>query len=374
MTKTGGARRAWPVLAVALVLRLLVIAFSARMTVDVLRYHKIATHVLDVSWDPYQAPRLYPYPPLWIGFEAAALWLERHGLSFPVVVKLPVAAAEIGIVAILAAWSRRAAWVYALHPVSLLVSGVHGQFDALMILFVLASLRSLEVGRADRSALGLAGAIATKSVPVLLLPAFVLALPEGRARRLRFALLAVLPVVLALMPFAIHDFGALHRELAGYGGIADFGWIGVLRGWLFSKNGHLIKAYPEHWGVLIPIAKVAFLAAYAALVFWRARGTARLALPDFACAVFLAFLVFYGSISAQYLLWPIALGARKVDRYFVAYSVAATFALIGFYAFLAPGVLFDDEVARTGGGPWALGATAVLITSAAWLAALVRRR
>jgi hypothetical protein len=341
--------------------------------VDVLRYHKVADHVLNVSLNPYTAPRLYPYPPLWVWFEAGAGWLERYGAPFPIVVKLPVVLADVGIVALLLGWSRRAAWMYAVHPVAILITGFHGQFDSLMLFFLLAAVRALEARAPDRSALALSAAMATKSVPVLLLPFFASQASLGPpARRLRYVLLAVLPVVLILLPYAVADFGALRRELLGYSGIADFGWIGAWRGLLYLHDGRLLRSEPQHWGVLIPIAKALFLAAFAALlVFAR-----RLALSlDRAClVVFLAFLVFYGAISAQYLLWPLPFGARRAGRGFMLYGAAATAALVGFYAFLAPGVFFDDGVARPTGALWAVGATVTLLAGAYWLLETLSRR
>jgi hypothetical protein len=373
VTATARARGAGLVVGVALLVRLAAVLVSARTTVDVLRYHKVADHVLNVSLNPYTAPRLYPYPPLWVWFEAGAGWLERHGASFPVVVKLPVVLADAGIVALLLGWSRRAAWLYALHPVSLLVTGFHGQFDALMLLFLLAAVRAFEARRDGASDGGLAGAIATKSLPVLLLPFFVLS-PGlgGMARRLRYAALAVLPVAAILLPYAIADFGALRRELLGYSGIADFGWIGAWRGLLYLRDGVVRRSEPQHWGVLIPVAKGLFFAAFAALVLFHRRLASSL---DRAClAVFLAFLVFYGAISAQYLLWPLPFGARRPGLGFVLYGIAATAALVGFYAFLAPGVFFDDGVARPTGALWAIGTTATLLASAYWLYETLTRR
>lgn len=366
MTPPAFWRRPVVVLAVALLLRLAAVIASARITVDVLRYHKVADYILDQSINPYTAPRLYPYPPLWVWFEAGAGWLERHGVDFSIVIKVPVVLADVAIVGLLLGWSRRAAWIYALHPVSLLVTGFHGQFDALMLLFVLLALRALEWARLDRAALTLAGAIATKSLPVLLLPFFLQdrALPT-LARRARFLALATLPVAAILVPYAIADFGALRRELLGYSGIADFGWIGFYRGVLFLTSGHLRRSEPQFWGALVPTAKLLFLAAAAAL-FLLAR---RLKLScDRAClAAFLLFLLLYGSISAQYLLWPIPLGARRAGAGLFAYSVAATAALLGFYAFLAPGVLFADGLARPTGTLWVCGTGGVLLSAAYWL-------
>lgn len=374
------SRRLGPVLAVALTVRLLPILLADRMVADVLRYQKAARHVLDVSWNPYLAPRLYPYPPLWIWVEAGSEWLARAtGASFAVIVKLPVLMADLGIVWLLHrmgdARSRwPAAWLFALHPVSVLVTGFHGQFDAVMLFFVLLALRLHDAGRPDASALSLSGAIATKSVPVLLLPVFALA--SGSRRRGRFAALAILPVALLLVPYAIADPGALRRELLGYGGVADLGWIGAWRGLRWIVTGALARGDAARWEGPVVAAKVLFLAAYAAGLWAVAAGRLRLAPPRASLAVFLAFLTFYGAISAQYLLWPVPLGALLPGPWFAIYSAAATAALLGFYAFLAPGVVATAGPEPLGphvaGIVWACGAAVVLAASAAWLVALLR--
>ena len=374
------SRRLGLVLAAALVARLVPILAADRMVADVLRYQKAARHVLDVSWNPYLAPRLYPYPPLWIWAEAGSEWLARAtGASFAVLVKLPVLLADLGIVML--AWvasdkrsAPHAAWLFALHPVSILVTSFHGQFDSIMLFFVLLSLRFLQASRFDASALSLSAAIATKSFPVLLLPIFVLS--AGRARALRFVLLALLPVLLILAPYAIADPVALARELLGYGGVADFGWLGAWRGLRWLATGGLARSEASHWPVSVAMAKAFFLAAYVAGVWAIATRRWRWPAATATLALFLCFLVFYGAISAQYLLWPVPFGALLPTAAFAAYSVAATAALVGFYLFLAPGVLTPAGPGPLGphvaGVLWACGAAAVLAASAAWLASLAR--
>ena len=373
------AGAAWGPVAAALAVRLFAILLSDRVVADVLRYRRVAAHVLDVSWNPYQAKGLYPYPPLWVWVEAACEWLARHsGLSFAVLVKLPVLAAEVGIVALLARWgatrggaARWAPWIYALHPVAVLVTGFHGQFDSLALLMLLLAVRAFEGGRRDAAALALAGGIALKSFPVLALPLFLWRAP-GAPARARFAALALLPVAVLLLPYAAHDARAMARELFGYGGVADFGWIGVWRGARWMIDGTLGRGEARHWGPLIPAAKVLFLAAYAALL-------ARMAKRDLAAAVLavlLAFEVFYGALSAQYLLWVVPLAALRPGRWLAAYTAAATVGLLGFYLFLAPGVLVAEALARPAadmaGGAWVIGAAATVIAAAGWLASLVR--
>jgi Gpi18-like mannosyltransferase len=373
--------RPWAlVLLTAALLRLAPILTADRVTADVLRYRKVAAHVLDVSWNPYEAPRLYPYPPVWVAFETGAEWLSRrYGWNFAVLVKLPVLLADLGLVALLARMGKgrglgmRPAWLYALHPVSLLVTGFHGQFDAMALLCVLLAVHWLETERASCSALALAFAIALKSFPVLLLPFFLLSVPGLRAR-LRFLALATVPVVALLAPFAVANAPALRRELLGYGGVADFGWIGLVRavGWLLT--GVLARSEASHWPTLVPVAKAGFLVAFALLLVLAAARRLRFSLDAAALAVFLAFLAFYGAVSAQYLLWVVPFGVLVPDRYAALHAAASTVALLGFYAFLAPGVLFDAAGPAPGAGVlWAVGTGAVLAASVAWLAVTVAR-
>jgi hypothetical protein len=372
------------VLAVALGVRLAPVVLADREVADVRRYRKVADHVLDVSWNPYQAPRLYPYPPVWVWVEAGAGLLSRRlGLSFPMLVKLPVVAAELGIVAWLAAWGgrggsgSRAAWVYALHPVSLLVSAFHGQFDAVALLCVLLAVSWWWQERPAWSALALSAAVALKSFPVLLLPVFLL--QPGQARdRLRYAALALGPVLLLLAPYAWHDAGAVRRELIGYGGIADFGWIALTRGMRWLASGVLARSEAQYWSAHVLAAKLLFLAAYASFLATLARGRSGTDLPRAGQSVLLLFLVFYGALSAQYLLWAVPLGAWLGGRLFAVYSAAATVALVGFYAFLAPGVLWPAGSVEwlsppAAGTVWVAGVGAVLAASAAWLMGLLRR-
>jgi hypothetical protein len=353
-----------PLLAAA-ALRLVAMAVCDREVADVLRYRKVADHVLDVSWNPYQAPRLYPYPPVWVWVEAGAGWLARTApLSFPLLVKLPTLAADLFIVAFLFRRTRVGAWACALHPVSVMVGAVHGQFDAIALAFVLAALGALERRRADASALLLAAAIALKSFPVLLLPVFLIHLPSFRGRA-RFAALALGPVAALLLPYALHDAGALRRELFGYGGVADLGWLGLWRGARWLAGAGLSRAEAAHWTVGIAMSKALFLAAGAALLAWLARR--RVDAWRGALMVLLLFVTVYGALSAQYLLWVVPLAALKPDRFMAAHGVASTLALLGFTP--APGPLDRD----TAGALWVVGTGLVLVASMAWMARLVAR-
>jgi hypothetical protein len=371
-----------PVL-LAFALRLVVVLATDRTVADVARYERVARHLLDVSGNPYETRRLYPYPPPWAAAEAGAEWLARRGVgSFAVDVKLPVLAADLALVALLAAAARAgrasplAPWLYAAHPVSVLVGAAHGQFDALPLLFLLLAVEETARGRRDASALALSAAIATKSFPVLALP--FLALDGGASGRsaARYAALALAPGVLLLLPFAIADPGALARELFAYGGIADFGWAGVARGAGWLATGSLPRSEAMFWPAAAGASKVLFLAAWAGLVVAVRTGRLRLDAGRASLAAMLAFLTVYGLQSAQYLLWVGPLGLLRPGRSSAAYAAAATAGLVGFYLFLAPGVLLpaplEGGALAWAGRLWVLGAAATLAASAGWLAVLLR--
>jgi len=370
-------------LLVGLVLRLLVIAACDRVVVDVARYQKMAQHLLDVSWNPYTTRHLYPYPPPWAAVEATAGVLDRRGLlPFAIAVKLPVLAADLLIVVLLALAARRGAtgerapWLYAVHPVALLIGFAHGQFDALALALVLLALEWRARGRRDASALALAGAVAVKAFPVLMLPFLA---TDGGARgraALRYVLLATVPVALLLLPFAVADAAALRRELLAYSGIADFGWTGFLRGLRWLGTSVLARSEARFWPVASLVSKALFLAAWLALALATRRGWLRLTAEQACLAVVLAFLALYGLLSAQYLLWAVPLGLLRPGGAGASYAAAATAGLVGFYLFLAPGVLLPDplapEVRRLAGWLWVFGAGATLAVAAAGLLGTVR--
>ena len=350
---------------------------------DVARYERVARHLLDVSANPYATERLYPYPPPWAAIEAAALGLERAGIgSFAVNVKLPVLAADLGIVALLARAAALglapplAAWLYALHPVSLLITGAHGQFDAIPLGFLLLAVLLAERGRGAASALALGAGIAAKSFPVLALPFLAFAGGAGWRAALRYSALALAPGALLLLPFAVADAHALRRELFAYGGIADFGWTGVARGAEWLLTGVLPRSEARFWPVAAAASKLAFLTYWAAL--WLLVQTRRLELsPRHAVlAALIGFAVVYGLQSAQYLLWLVPVALLGSGRGAVAaHAAAASTGLVGFYLFLAPGVLrgpLEGDALRLAGVLWLAGAAATVVVCALWLRGVLR--
>jgi hypothetical protein len=92
-------------------------------------------------------------------------------------------------------------------------------------------------------------------------------------------------------------------------------------------------------------------------------------------AVLLGFTVLYGLQSAQYLLWVVPLALLRPSRAGAAHAAAASVGLVGFYLFLAPGVLrgpLEGDTRGVAGGLWLLGGAATLVVCALWLGQLLR--
>lgn len=163
----------------------------------------------------YLTSTAYPYLPLQLYWAAAAYWLSSHVslVSFPFWLKLPNILADTAMVILIyqAIHKQRnerdallGSWMFALNPITILVTAYQGQFDATPLLLVMAAWYWTEFC-ADRnwgavlSALALGFGIFAKTWPVILMP-IVLLRPHPWHWRWRFIAIAVaIPVAGTLL-------------------------------------------------------------------------------------------------------------------------------------------------------------------------------
>ena len=330
-------------LAAGLVIRL-VLAFTQGEIADTPNYHRVAA-VLKAGGVLYvDTTGLFPYPPVWNHVEVAALTLaESTPIPFVVWVKLPSILADLGIAALLALLApagRRALYAaaYALNPVPILISSVHGQFDSLPLLCCLGAVYFLQERESPPlAALALTLGIALKAFPILLVPVFLLSV-AGR-KRLQFLATALLPAALILLPNLVATPRAVVHELVAYSGAPDHGWLAIARIFKVLESGARID--PETVATLLLVAKVLFLVAYATvLVYWARRPGRRSSLGLGIAFVFMLFCSLYGAISSQMLLWALPFLLLVVLPEGVLDSAAATASLAGFYAAMYPPLLY----------------------------------
>jgi hypothetical protein len=270
--------------------------------------------------NPY-VDTLAAWPPLWpslgaLAFRAASL------LSIPwhLAIKLWPIAADVAIALTLFSWKRRSdpadrafrfALLWALNPVSIYVTAIHGNFDSLPALaLLLAVLFARFEGKATTaSAWWLAAGVALKTWPLFALPAFVdrrRIVPSGR-----YAAIALLPSVLMLFLLWMRTPEAILENVIRYRGAS--GWWGTTG--IAAVTGFDI-------GAIAPLLFYGMMAA-TALLFLGDRDPARTA-----TALLVGFLAFAHGFGAQYLVWPVAIGLLVAPRITMVYSALAATTLI----------------------------------------------
>ena len=275
----------------------LLLSVLAPVSVDMKAYGEVAG-ILRAGKPLYDSTDRYNYPPVWAGVIAAMDRLSRaSGLPFPALVRSLLTLVDAASAAVLWRLARGralpgsyAAALFLTNPVSVWVTSVQGQFDNVSLLFLLAAIAAFpnSGGTATRrsgwrAALLLALSVGTKQVTAIHPLLFV--------RRLRFAV-AVPYAVAALLfvPYArqwraIRDRVLLYRPVPRSYGFAE--WV------LLDSR------------VWAPLALLALAAGVAAA--WLLR---RYEDPVRSCLIlFLIVLFFAPGLGAQYLVWPLTLGA-----------------------------------------------------------------
>jgi hypothetical protein len=321
------------------------LAWTTVEVADVANYRRVAETLVSGGRLYSDTPAIYPYPPFWALAEIAALWLSQHTfLPFAFGIELLPILADAGIVYLLYLFTRErprfglAPALYTFNPLPILICAVHGQFDALPLFFTLLAVYLFERKKPYLLvALALLAAIALKPFPVLLLPFFLLRLKNWRIRII-FAGLIILPVLASLAPFFLQDFGAVSRELLGYSGYPDQGWLPLI--WAVLKVVTPESNLSNTLDVLLAFSKLLFLTAYFALLYLRYRRRGKWPLTFEIILVFGLFYLLYGGLSSQYLLWALPFLLLLDLQAAVVYSLLATAALLAFYNYQWPAIIY----------------------------------
>lgn len=274
----------------------------------------------------------HPYLPFQMYLMGAMAYLSQGtGLPYVVAIKLPAVAADIALTglifrATLPAFGRVTAGylalLYALNPVSMLVTAYHGQFEGVTLLLLTLSwwYWDQQKGKASSTALGFA--ILNKTWPVLFLPLIIIRQRQWRARFIYTLIALGIPALFALLylvlfsadPAPMLRRALTHRGVPGYWG-----------------PGAALAPAATLWPSLQPLFDLLFmsrnwllLAAALLTLWWTRRQPVLEAFLTMLLAIF-AVTVGFG---IQWLVWlvPFALLAGE-DRWLRLYSLTATFML-----------------------------------------------
>lgn len=341
--------------ALAIVLRILLSWVFGIQVADIEQFHWMA-NIIASSENIFNTPGLFHYTPIAMFLPFWCLRISDFtNLPFHFVIKWPTILADVCILILI--WKLTlqrtglkdkaflSAIFYAINPVSLLITCFHGSYNIIFILFSLFSYALMSSGSDSRfyklAALSLGLAIGFRGFAVLFLPFFLMTANLDWRKKLYFVLISGLPSVITLIPFLLVDYQAVLRDTFMYSGVIDFGWIAMARAFWFINTGNYYL--PGTLGnELLTVSKFAFLILYVLLIiYYYFRVIRKNLLWGFVTTVLLFFTI-YGGISAQYLVWLVPFVTLFDNHWVKVYSIFATLALIFFYLFYFPKILFGN--------------------------------
>ncbi len=270
--------------------------------------------------DVYSAARgRHPYLPFQMINIAGALWAARHSaVPFVVWLKLPALLADVAIAMTLLHVFRRwrlapdsavvLALLFALNPISLLITSYHGQFDALPVLLLVLAWWAWEQQRAGRSAVALGVAVLSKTWPLVFWPMVLLRQPNWRDRLRYSAVMIAFPVGAVLLYVLAFDAdpqpllrrALTHTGVAGYWGISAVG--SLLSTWSALAASLSEWLYSLRFGLLLVVT---------ALAIWHTR---RQPSVDALLTTLLAVFAVSVGMGIQWLVWLIPFGLLALEK------------------------------------------------------------
>lgn len=347
--------------AIALVTKL-VIALNTDGTNDIYFFFIFARGIAQsgLQWE-YANNVMFNHPPL-VAYFLHGIYAAAKGspsntaLLFPFLLRLPGIIADFLVVLLMLALRERwkiPAWglaLLALSPLSIMVSGFHGNTDPIVVLFVLLAACACVWQKPALSGAALALGCCIKIVPLLLLPAFLF-FWLARRRALGFGV-AFVVVVTTLSLEPLLTFPVLFaKRVVAYG---SYWGIWGIPYWLRLTHWPSFDYFGFHdmplGAVIVSSALKLMIVAGAILIAWRRRNEDARGLFLSIAYTWLLFFILAPGVGAQYLVWPMPFLLVFSPPLFATTTAAASCFVFFFYNTI------------TGGLPWHLGISKDAIT------------
>jgi uncharacterized membrane protein len=290
--------------------------------------------------NPNASKYLLAWPPLWLPFTwFASVMSDMTHIPFYLLIKLVPIAADLVLTLFLYSVAEeygcspwKTALAYALNPISIYCTAIHGQFDAIPTLC--ATVAIVMMGRREsRRPIGagvwLGIAASFKTWPLFILPALVAPIRSTRRQAQMVAVVIGIFISALLLPWPFFGFRSVdgvlrYRGTVGWWGLSSIAYLGGV-------------AAPAN---LLSTIFFAAMAAAALLLIVKRTEAARGAL-----LLLLTFYVTAPGFGLQYLIWivPVALLADK--RRAMTYSIGAGL-LIAFEVLARPYTGYLGDLVR----------------------------
>jgi hypothetical protein len=298
----------------------------------------------------YRATPEFNHTPL-TGRFGALIYGLGHGAGFNFLLRVPGILADFAVVQALLRWSQiegrpspRALVLLALSPVSLMISGFHGNVDGVLVWLLVLAAIECSAGRPMWCGLWFGLACNVKIIPLLVAPIFFFHW-FARERALRFFLLASVVISVGWIYPLVTIPKIFLNNVLGYG--SNWGGWGITY-WL-GKTG--IAAFaPFGFSGLTSVelatmsALKAAIVAAALIVAWKRRGLDPNQVFTTLTVVWTVFFAFAPGIGAQYLVWLAPFALVTSFRWWCAITAASSVFLFVFYNTICGGWPWDHGI------------------------------
>ena len=302
----------------ALIAKLL-IAWNTFGTSDVVTFYLFGASLTDhgLEWT-YQNTILFNHPPLTAYYLRAIYFLhhvpflEASGLTFPFLLRLPGIMADFVVILVLLRIRendprlRLPPWalvIFALSPLSIMVSGYHGNTDSVMAMLLLVSAYFCTRGQPMLSGLFFALSAQVKIIPLLFFPILFFFWMQRRVL-LRFVVpFAVASAVLWIEPLLKFPL-IFAKNVIFYGstwGIWGLSYLLRLSGRPEFSRVSFFDLGP--WQTLVISSCKLFIIVAVVTLAWRRRKIENRGIWDSMAYGWIIFFVFAPGIGTQYLVW-----------------------------------------------------------------------
>jgi len=347
------ARTTWIVISAATVAALLKFycAWTTFGTTDVKLFAIFGKYITDHGLEAtYRAWPIFNHTPLVANFVTTALALaeiplaKNCGVTFPFLLRVPGIIADFLVVLVLLRvagdFKHKTAWLvlFALSPVSFMVSGYHGNVDPVLVLFLVLAAWMCMKNQPLACGLFLGLACNVKIVAILLAPVFFFYwFHRGQAIRLT-AITIIICLAGWYEPLTEYP-GLFIKNVFGYS--SYWGVWGIT--WWLRATG-LPQFQSVIWAAMSPsqhlvvaVLKIIVILGILAIAWFRRAAPYDGIFTTLAC-VWAVFFIFSPGVGAQYMIWlaPFIFIASPV--WYLALTAASAASMFVFYNTISHGM------------------------------------
>src|SRR5712692_6254930 len=336
---------------VALTLKL-AIAYNTIGTNDAVFFYGFAKVLSQhgLEWT-YQHSRYFNHPPLTAYFLRAIYalteqqWCQDVGVHFPFLLRLPGIIADFLVVLVLLRISkidiRIPTWalaLFAISPVSLMVSGFHGNTDPVMVLLLVCAVWMCLRNRPVLAGLFFALSCQIKILPLLFLPAFVFFwLSQNRSRE--FLVTGAITTCFLWWEPLLNFPVLFAKNVLAYGsywGIWGFTYLFRLTGLHDFSRLSFFDLEPSQ-NIIMTVLKLIIVAA-AVWIAWQHRHARGHAFVESLAYTWIVFFVFAPGVCPQYLIWLAPFILILSPTFYTCLLVSSSIFLFAFYNITSGGL------------------------------------